>query len=214
MALPNSLPSRTTGVQNEAIEYPDEIRAGDAVKLPGPIAYDAALTVEVRVGELLARHSSTGRYWPRKSTELAATEADSQTVLSVDDAHPFEIGDVVTVGDRTGTYTITAKDEDSSPNTITVSSGLTGGTNPSPVNARVYVASNGLGNAVGIAAERFTPNTQKPAVGQGSMYIAGLFYKGKLKGSAAGVDTQAQSDLGGTTITRTGDPDGDLYRIA
>lgn len=211
MPLPNSnIPSRSIGYNEQPIEYPDEIRAGAAEKIPGGVLYDPALTREVRIGELLARHSTSGRYWPRKSSETTASVGSTDTTVPVDDAHAFEVGDTVVVQDSTGGGVITAIDYDDNILTVTA---LSGGTNPHPVNSRVYVNSNGLGTAVGIAAERYTPNNNFSFVGQGSMYIAGLFYKNKLKGSADGVDTQGKSDLGGVTIDRGTDPEGDLYRI-
>lgn len=210
MVFPESLPSHSVGIHQTPFDYPDEIRAGEAEKLPGGVLYDSTLTREVRIGEILAIHGTTGRAWPRKSTELAAEATSTATALFVDDAHMFIVGDTLVVQDSTGGGVITAIDYVTGEITVTA---LSGGTDPHPVNSRVFVNSNALGTARYIAAERYTPNTNFAVLGQGSVYIAGLFHKGKLKGSAAGVDTQANTDLGGVTIARLNDPDGDLYRI-
>jgi hypothetical protein len=194
--------------------------------LPGGAVIAPGNTREVRVGELLARLSGAivglgevGHYVPRKSTELAVAAADGVTTITVDDAHPFVVGDVIVIDDDSNASdaeTISAINYET--NVITISA-LSGGTNPLPVNSRVYVTTNGLGTAVGIAAVRHTPNAEATAgfpaaqqnlYGRVKMFIKGTFYKNKLHGSADGVDTQGDTDLGGKDVVSSY---GTLYTI-
>lgn len=89
-------------------------------------------------GCLLGLNSSTGLYHPIRGTQFAATEGNGQTTISVDDAGNIEVGDnvkactaaaIVEYGVDTGVQdlgAVTAVDTTSTPNTVTVTTAVTG----------------------------------------------------------------------------------------
>ncbi len=156
-------------------------------------------SVDIRAGEILATDSGTNLSFPVKSTQLQATQADAQVSLEVDDAHNFEIGDAVTVDDRTGVYVVTATDRVAVPNVITIATGLTGGTNPSPVDGRVSVIATAQEDAVAVALsaakDRETPlfANRFGSFEFGDCAIAGAFRQSRI----IGLNSDMLTDLGG-----------------
>ncbi len=73
------------------------------------------LTFELRAGWLMGQITASGKWCPCKRTRVNGTTG-SQTTITVDNASPFQVGDVITVGADT-TNTITAVDY--TANTIT-----------------------------------------------------------------------------------------------
>ncbi len=152
-----------------------------------------------RAGELIAVNSSTNKALPRKSTQLAATAATGVQVLTVDDVHAFEVGDVLTVGDASGTYIIQSIDRVT--NIITLTAVTSGGTDPLPIDARVYVNANAVFTAVGIALTpmRAAKDTGKAVEDGDAVYgdvaIRGAFVEAKIQT----LDSNAKTDLGGSS---------------
>ncbi len=220
-----TFPPLGQGIVNEAIVEPDEILASTSgsEKLPGGVIIGGGVRVrETRVGEILARLTADvvdvgdlGQFIPRKSTENSATVATGQADVTVDDAHPFAVGDVILVDDGADAMdaaTISAINYVT--NVITVSANFANGTNPQPVNSRVSVIASGQQNANGIAAERYTPNVTLTGItGRTSMYIGGLFKLAQLKGSADGLDTHARSAFAAATAEDITAPEGSVVRV-
>lgn len=99
----------------------------------------------IRQGDMIAKRTSDDKCLVAKLTELSATEAIGQTVLSVKDAHPFEVGDLITVDAET-TKTITAIDY--VLNTITVDDDMAA---ESVADDPVFGEAAGTDQAVGVA---------------------------------------------------------------
>lgn len=201
-------PANSYGHVRTPLEEPNEILAlAPATSLPGGVLFAPTLTREVRVGEILAQDSVSKFYLPRKSTEANGLSASGQNLLTVDDAHMFEVGDTLSFGGTAADNDVVSINYET--NVITLAANLSANVAD---RERVFVDSNGVGTAVGIASVRWTPRPEVAIeAGKGAMYIAGTFKKWRLHGSADGVDTQANTDLGGVTIQA---PEGALYRIA
>lgn len=75
-------------------------------------------TYDIRGGWLLGRITTTGKYVPLKRTRVNMTGATATDIV-VDNAAPFVVGDVITIGGDTG-LTISAIDY--TTNTITIAS--------------------------------------------------------------------------------------------
>lgn len=194
-------------------EETDEIRAemNSMVKMPGgAVIAVGERSRSIRPGEILARLSAdvagvglANQYIARKSTELAAQAEAGATSIIVDDAHPFAVGDTITIG-AAADEVISSVDYDT--NTIGLATTLSAQV---LVNARVHVNASGQNAAVGIAATRFTkrsyadnvPATTGQALGAMSYFTEGTFYLNKLHGSGDGLDTQASSELGAERMT-------------
>lgn len=196
------------GIQNEAVEYPNEFVAetNSLVKLPGGVILaNGSRARDVRAGDILARLTGTvsgvgtsGQYIVRKSAELAADAADGVSTITVDNPHPFAIGDTIVIDDGSNASDAEViTDINYTTGVITISGTLSGGTNPLPSGSRVYVSASGQGTAVGIAGERYThPTTRAGVTGRTSMFIGGLFKKSKVYG----FDTKAETDLASTDV--------------
>lgn len=212
-------PYNASGGQQEIpVDYPDEIIASTSglEKLPGGGIIAIENTREVRIGELLARLSAdvaglgkAGQLVPRKSGEAAALATSGAQFIMMKDPHPFVVGDTLTFGGTADNEVITAINYE----TGRVDLATTLSANVA-ANERVYVNANGLGTAVGVAAERVTPvaETIGIAAGRVSLYIGGLFYANKIKGGLAGggLDTAAIASLGAVVQAS---PVGSLARI-
>ena len=99
----------------------------------------------VRGGDILARNTSTKKFIVVKSSFLTALVAANATVVNVNDAHPFEVGDSIVVGTATA-ETITAINY--------VTHQITLGTSISKAVANktaVKVITNGQGKGVAVA---------------------------------------------------------------
>jgi len=216
--MTSAWPYNAAGGQQEiAIENSNEILASTSglEKLPGGVIVAHSLEREIRVGEILARLSAAvtglgeiGQVVPRKSTEAAAVAAIGTQFVIVDDAHPFVVGDTLKFGGTAADEVISAINYTTGridlATTLSAEVGL---------NERVYVDTAGMKDAVGIAAERFTPVSGAAGIAHGrvSMYIGGLFKLAKLHGGGAGgLDTAAITDLGAVMITAG---EGTLARI-
>lgn len=107
----------------------------------------------IRGCRLLARHTTTKRWWPLKRTTALAfassgassTTPTDYTDVPVADATPFAVGDVVTIGGDTG-LTILAVDTTGGNQTIRVDSG----TFAFAADEQVFEQTNGLGICRGI----------------------------------------------------------------
>lgn len=217
--MTSGFPPLGQGVINEAIIYPDEILASmqGLEKLPGGVIIgDGSRTRPVRVGEILAQLTADvpnvgddNTYIPRKATELAATAAEGQSDLTVDDSWPFEVGDTITIMD--GSNEVIASINRSTHVITIVGNITTDGTDPRELNARVWVPASGQWRTDCIAGERYTPSaTLSGITGRVSVYIGGLFKLAKLKGSASGLDVAARAALNGQDIAA---PEGTLVRV-
>lgn len=211
-------PYNASGGQQEIpVDYPDEIIASTSglEKLPGGGIIGIENTIEVRVGEVLARLSAdvagvgeSGQLIPRKATEAAALANSGQKEVVFKDAHNFKVGDVCGFGGTANDNAIASIDYDT--NTVTFVDNLSANV---AKDEAIAVETNGQNSAIGIAAERVTPlaDTIGIAAGRVSVYIGGLFYKNKIKGGAGeGLDTAAASALGAVNIAS---PVADLVRI-
>ncbi len=211
--MPSRFPPLGSGFFEIPVNDAPEILAlapGEMIPGGAIIAVDAVR--EIRVGELLARLTadvaglgSEGQYIARKSTEAAALSSTGANTVTVDDAHPFEVGDTLEFTGGADDEVVESIDYDT--NIITIV-GTISGADVDP-NDRVFVTADGQGTAVGIAAVRYTPNStltdgaivaQQDIFGKVAMYVAGSFKKNKLHGSADGVDVQGDTDLGGYDI--------------
>ena len=209
MPRPDGYPTQGQGIVSDDIEYPDEILVSTqgAEKAPGGVIIAAgSRSRDIRIGEILARLTAdvtnvgdSGQYIARKSTELAATAAEGQGDLTVDDAHPFVAGDTILILDGTAEV---IQSINYTTNVITIVGNITAdGTDPRTLNGRVSVTASGQRNTNGIAGQRYTHNTAlgSTVTGRCSMYTAGLFRLAKLKGSGAvGLDTAARAAFAGT----------------
>lgn len=217
--MTSSFPPLGQGIVNTPIVTPDEILASmqGLEKLPGGVIIgDGSRTRPVRIGEILAQLTADvanvgddNTYIPRKATELAATAAEGQSDLTVDDSWPFEVGDTITIMD--GSNEVIAS-INRSTHVITIVGNITAdGTDPRSLNGRVWVPTSGQSRVDGIAGERYTPNTSLSNItGRVSMYIGGLFKLAKLKGSASGLDVAALAALEGILVNA---PEGTLVRV-
>jgi len=183
-----------------AEEYIAEVLASNSglVKPPGGVLV-ANGTRPFRAGELIAVNSSTFKAAPRKSAQLSATAANAQASITVDDSWAFEVADVVTVGDATGTYTILSINR--TTHVIVLTAVLSGGTNPHPLDSRVYVNANAVFTAIGVA---LTPMIDEKDITKalsegdgvyGDLAIRGAFIEAKLQN----LDSDAKTDLGGAS---------------
>jgi len=210
----NALGPLDTGFAQDAISYPNEILAASpGTKLPGGVVLaNGARARSVRVGDILAKLSAdvtgvglAGQYIVSKCSELAVAAADAASSITVDDAHPFAIGDTITIDDGSNASTpavITAINY--TTNVITVA--VTGGTDPLPINSKVSVTASEQDTAIGIAANRWEATGLEDVTGRTSMYIAGEFKKANLYN----LTTSANTELAGVTVSSNG---GDIYRI-
>ncbi len=141
---------------------------------------------KVRKGDVLCKNAS-GKFEVTRYTQIAATAANGQPVVQVDDAHAFKAGDVVQIEDEAGTHTIDSIDYDT--NEITLTTNLTG---ERAVDKYVKSSTAALAKTVAIhigedLISRAYDQTIAPAFG-------GNFKKSKIRGYY----TQTKTDLDGT----------------
>lgn len=145
-------------------------------------------TRAIRAGECMSQNSVSMAFLPTKSTYVASAAGAGVQVVTVDDAHPFTIGDVITIAGVTGTRTISAINYATNQITVTATFGVA-----VAVDARIHDANNDTGRALGIALtpmkDRDNPDT---ATKYDSMYgdiaIRGAFIQGKIKNFDANKD--------------------------
>lgn len=99
---------------------------------------------KVRVGDLVAKNSSTGKFQVRKSTEMRVQGVNTDTVIAVVDSHPWTVGDAIIV---VGESADVVSSVDYDLNTITLVTGLTG---TRAVGVVVETTTNNQDDAVGI----------------------------------------------------------------
>lgn len=209
----------TVGIQQDPIEYPNEIlgEMNSAVKLPGGVILaNGARCRDIRVGELLARLTGdvvgvglTGQYIARKAAQLTVAAAMGATSFTVGNPWPFSIGDTVVIDDGSNAADAVVITDINYTTGVITTAALANGTNPLPIGSKVTVTASGQSTAVGIAAERYSyPSTRTGLNGRTSMYIEGIFKKWRLYN---GIDTAAVSDLNAVDIIA---PEGTLVRIS
>lgn len=163
--------------------------------IPGGVSIPAGARA-IRAGDFVARVSAGSsspssyakKYIVAKYTQAAATAGAAATSVVVNDAHAFEVGDLVDLGSDLNNVISSIN---YSTNTITFAAAI--GTAVS-VNDEVFVSEDRKRNAIGIA---LLPSVDKDAVrlGYGSAYVTpregdvlqgaialtGRFYVSKLK---------------------------------
>lgn len=187
------------GYQYNAPEFQEEVIASmQGLELwPGGVIV-APGSRPIRVGEVLARLGEdvtglgkTGQFVPRKVTKMAADPGAASTVLDVDDAWPFAVGDVlvydlVTAG--TGTDLGTVASVDYANNKITLTANAPAGLADNDI---IGVQGSGadtgviddIHTAVGIARLRYTPIAGVDVTGRMAMIIGGMLYADVVRGS-------------------------------
>ena len=188
------------------------------MKYPGGLPV-AANVRAIRSGDVLAKNTNNDHVQVCKFTELSATSAQTDTTLDVDDAHPFEVGDVITLDDGTNTETLTIASINYDTNVITTTAGVAQAAGYA-ADTDVFVATNNQDNPIGIAlvphwdrdANRTGNNvdlvTPKMSPTQyGDIAIMGVFKLTAIKNFRVG--TRMDTELGGADLA-----DNDTYVIS
>lgn len=145
-------------------------------------------------GTVLGRITASGKYARVRRTTLSAGEAIGETVLSVNDASIFVVGQTVSIKETDGTElenlgAITAINQTAGANTITVTNALIAAKN---VGAWIFV-NDGSEVAKVILAEEVPDQTVDVNV---QAYIGGTFYTNML----VYMDALARSDFGARVV--------------
>lgn len=178
---------------------------------PGGLVIPAS-TRAIRQGDPIAINTSTDKGLVAKYSQFAGNEAQGQTVLSLDDVHPFAVGDVVVLDDGAAlqeTVTITAVDYTNNTITVTPAVADAGGFS---TDEHASVVTNDVDEPIGVgllplrdkdaAKLGFGANDITPAEGDslyGSVAITGRFKRAILK-NFAGTGNRNAADLGGSVI--------------
>jgi hypothetical protein len=137
---------------SEITEWSDEqIRAilfdrQGLTKYPGGLPVAAGARA-IRDGDILAKETTGNTVIVCKRTELAAAEPQTETLILVDDAHPFEVADVVQIGDEATTLNVVSLNYDTNVITMGALTHATG----QDVDAIFHVAALAQDDALGIA---------------------------------------------------------------
>ena len=171
----------------------------------------------IRAGDILARDTSTKKFLVAKRSAVSAA-ASSSVSISVDDAHPFESGDLLSIG--TDSVTVASVNYDS--NILTLTAGITAADNDL---VTLRGTTNNREKAVGVA---LLPVRDKdaallgglddvtPKLGDeqyGAIAITGRFKYGKLRNFDTSIGSSFHAELAGRNQVDIGS-DGGVYIIS
>lgn len=166
----------------------------------------------IRQGDPIAIDTSIDHAVVSKYSQIAATVATAATTATLDDAHPFEVGDVVVFDDAvalTETVTITAINYSTNVITFTPAIIDAGGF---AIDEHVSVITNNVDEPIGIAllplrdkdaavlgllVNDVTPKERTTFYG--SIALTGRFRNAVLK-NVAGTGNRNEADLGGVLL--------------
>ena len=188
------------------------------MKYPGGLPV-AASSRAIRDGDIIAKNTNNDNAVVCKFTELAAASAQTDTTIEVDDAHAFEVADIITLDDGSNDENLTIGSINYDTNIITTTAGVALAAGYS-TDDDCYVATNNQDNPVGIAltpledrnAKRtglnanLTTDLNKTSQ-YGDIAIMGVFKLTAIRNFRVG--TRMDTELGGVDLA-----DNDTYVIS
>lgn len=200
--------SRLPGYEESPRTEPREVLRADqgtitaAVVVDGELAVDGSSPTEsydLRAGWLMGRVTATRRWTPCKRTRVAnstesSSAAGSFTHFSVENAAPFRVGDVITVGANTG-LTITAVNY--------ADQRLTVDDNINVTDDEAVFAEDGSATCRGILLNFVRLRSKEGSVihRPATLLVQGLVQTGQILGDLAAVRADTNSQLAGILFT-------------